>query len=171
MNIDPLALRAALGQYATGVAVVAAVDAQGRPVGLTVNSFASVSLSPPLVLWSLALGSTCLPTFEACSHFAVNVLAVDQADVSNRFAAKSGDKFEALPWSPGLGGAPLLAGCCAWFECRNEARHPGGDHVIIVGRIEKFARGAKPPLIFHGGRYCARTDLPAAPAVAKTRNP
>ena len=168
MDIDPLALRVALGQYATGVAVVTAVDGGGRLVGLTVNSFASVSLAPPLVLWSLALGSTCRPAFEACSHFAVNVLAVDQADVSNRFAMKSGDKFAALRWSPGLGGAPLLDGCCAWFECRNETRHTGGDHLIFIGRVERCARGDKAPLIFQGGGYCARADLPTAPAVPKT---
>jgi len=159
MNIDPLLLRVALGQYATGVAVVTAADADGRPVGLTVNSFASVSLDPPLVLWSLGRNSACLPAFKACSHFAVNVLAAEQVELSNRFAAAALDKFAHLEWTPGLGGAPLLAGCCARFECHNQTHHPGGDHLIFIGRVERFAREERPPLVFHGGRYCARTAL------------
>ncbi|MDD5250918.1 MAG: flavin reductase family protein [Rhodocyclaceae bacterium] len=159
MNIDPLLLRVALGQYATGVAIVTTVDADGRPMGLTVNSFASVSLDPPLVLWSLGRGSACVPSFKACSHFVVNVLAADQVELSNRFAAAALDKFAHLQWQPGLGGAPLLPGCCARFECSSEARHAGGDHLIFVGRVERFDREERPPLVFHGGRYCARIEL------------
>jgi len=153
MNIDTRALRNALGQYATGIAVVATRDADGRPVGLTVNSFASVSLDPPLVLWSLALTSAHLATFRACSHFAVNVLAADQQHMSQRFAMTGNDKFAALAWTPGRGGAPLLEGCCARFECRSEVQHPGGDHLILVGRVEAFDYTAQAPLLFHGGQY------------------
>jgi flavin reductase (DIM6/NTAB) family NADH-FMN oxidoreductase RutF len=164
MNMDPIALRNALGQYATGVAVVTTLDSQGRPTGLTVNSFASVSLDPPLVLWSLAQNSTCMAAFEACSHFAVNVLTAEQVALSNRFATTGLDRFADLAWTPGLGGAPLLPQVGAVFECRTEARHPGGDHTIFIGRVERFSHGEVPPLIFHAGRYCARTELPPIPA-------
>ena len=167
IHIDPAALRTALGQYATGVAVVTTLDADGRPTGLTVNSFASVSLDPPLVLWSLALTSACLPAFRACGHFVVNVLAADQVEISNRFAKTGHDKFADLSWTPGLGGAPLLEGCCAFFECSNEARHAGGDHLIFIGRVEHFGRHHKQPLLFHGGRYCERAELPHAPAIPR----
>lgn len=165
MNIDPIALRNALGQYATGVAIVTTLDAQARPVGLTVNSFASVSLDPPLVLWSLASGSNCLAAFQACRHFAVNVLTADQVALSNRFATNGIDKFADVAWTPGLGGIPLLAGTGAVFECRRETSHPGGDHIIFIGRVERFAHGEEHPLIFHAGRYCARSELP--PIAAK----
>lgn len=158
MSLDSLALRAALGQYATGVTVVTTLDAEGRPAGLTVNSFASVSLDPPLVLWSLAQTSACMQAFRSCEHFAVNVLAVDQFELSNRFALAGYDKFADIEWLPGLGGVPLLNGCCARFECRSQARHAGGDHVIFVGRIERFSREDRAPLVFHGGRYCSRGD-------------
>jgi flavin reductase (DIM6/NTAB) family NADH-FMN oxidoreductase RutF len=159
MKTDPLLLRVALGQYATGVAVVTTVDGDGRPLGLTINSFASVSLDPPLVLWSLGRSSACLPAFKACSHFAINVLAADQVELSNRFAAAALDKFAHLEWTPGLGGAPLLAGCCARFECASEARHAGGDHLILIGRVERFGHEKREPLVFHGGRYCTRIEL------------
>jgi len=94
-----------------------------------------------------------LPAFESCSHFAVNVLAADQAEFSQRFAQSQGDRFATVDWQTGAGGTPLLPGCCAWFECRNEMRYPGGDHLILVGCVENFRREDKPPLIFHGGRY------------------
>ncbi len=160
MAIDPIALRNALGQYATGVAIVTTLDGAGRPTGLTVNSFASVSLDPPLVLWSLAANSSCQAAFEACSHFAVNVLTADQVALANRFATNGIDKFAGVAWMPGLGGAPLLAGAGAVFECRSEARHAGGDHTIFIGRVERFAHDEAHPLIFHAGRYCARAELP-----------
>jgi 3-hydroxy-9,10-secoandrosta-1,3,5(10)-triene-9,17-dione monooxygenase reductase component len=164
-TIDPNALRNALGQYATGVAIVTTIDGAGRPAGLTVNSFASVSLDPPLVLWSLALNSSCLPAFEACSHFAVNVLTAEQIVLSNRFATNGIDKFADVEWSAGLGGAPVLKHVGAVFECRNEIRYAGGDHTIFIGRVERFAHGEAAPLLFHAGRYCARAELP--PLAAK----
>jgi 3-hydroxy-9,10-secoandrosta-1,3,5(10)-triene-9,17-dione monooxygenase reductase component len=166
MKIDPIALRNALGQYATGVAVVTTLDQEGRPTGLTINSFASVSLNPPLVLWSLALTSACLPAFDACEYFAVNVLTAEQVAISNRFASAGAgaEKFADVEWSAGLGGVPVLKGTGAVFECRSEARHPGGDHHIYIGRVERFAHGEVAPLIFHAGRYCARAELPPHPA-------
>ncbi|MDK9702967.1 MAG: flavin reductase family protein [Sulfuritalea sp.] len=151
--LDTRRLRDALGEYATGVAVITARAADGTPAGVTINSFASVSLQPPLVLWSLGLQSPALAVFESCSHYAVNVLAADQVEFSQRFAQSHGDKFAGIDMEVGAGGTPLLPGCSAWFECRNEMRHPGGDHLIFVGHVENFRRESKPPLIFHGGRY------------------
>lgn len=151
--LDTRSLRDALGEFATGVAVVTACSRDGQSVGVTINSFASVSLEPPLVLWSLGLQSPSLTVFEACSHYAVNILAADQVELSQRFSQSLNDKFAGIETKVGAGGTPLLPGCCAWFECRNELRYPGGDHVILVGHVENFSRQEKPPLIFHGGQY------------------
>ena len=152
-SFDARRFRDALGDFATGVAVVTARTADGQPVGVTINSFASVSLEPPLVLWNLGLHSPSLATFEACSHYAVNVLAADQIEFSQRFAQSQSDKFAGIAMTVGAGGTPLLPGCSAWFECRNDLRYPGGDHLIFVGYVEGFRREEKSPLIFHGGRY------------------
>lgn len=151
--LDSRSLRDALGEFATGVAVVTARAANGQPVGVTINSFASVSLEPPLVLWSLGLQSPSLAVFESCSHYAVNILAADQVELSQRFSQSQNDKFAGIDTTGGAGGTPLLPGCCAWFECRNEARYPGGDHIILLGYVEDFQRAERPPLIFHGGQY------------------
>lgn len=151
---DCRAFRDALGNFATGIAVVSALAPDGSYIGLTINSFNSVSLDPPLILWSLALSSPNLDAFRACSHYAVNILAADQRELSQRFATRGGDKFGGLSFREGLGGAPIIPGCCAWFECANEVRHPGGDHLIFIGRVERCARQAgRAPLIYHGGRY------------------
>lgn len=146
--------RRALGCFATGVTVLSTLDAEGHARGMTISSFNSVSLDPPLILWSLALDSPSLPTFRDASHYAVNVLAADQQALSNRFASRLSDRFEGVDTRSGLSGTPLLEGCCAWFECRHEATYPGGDHLIFVGRVERFA--AQPgvaPLLFHAGAY------------------
>lgn len=149
-----LEFRGALGRFATGIAVVAATTPAGEAIGLTVSSFNSVSLDPPLILWSLSLDSPNLPAFRCASHYAVNILAAEQREISDRFASRRSDRFVGLPWRSGLGGAPLIEGCCAWFECANEAQYPGGDHLIFVGHVERFAQGeAESPLIFHSGRY------------------
>ncbi len=150
---DHRALRDALGAFATGVTVVTALDPAGRAIGLTVNSFNTVSLDPPLVLWSLSLVSPNLAAFRAASHFAVNVLAADQQAVSERFAQRNSDKFADIDWRGGLGGAPLLSGCCAILECSSETQHAGGDHLIFIGRIQRHSWQNKAPLVFHGGRY------------------
>lgn len=157
---DTLALRQALGEFATGITVVTARadDADGgQLVGLTVNSFASVSLAPPLVLWSLGLGAASLRVFQTCKHFAVNVLAADQIDLSQRFAQPKPDKFAGLEITEGRGGTALLPGCCAWFECRCVARHEGGDHLILIGEVDHFRRAPREPLLYHRGAY-ARLD-------------
>lgn len=153
IQFDSRSLRDALGEFATGVAVVTARGADGQPVGVTINSFASVSLEPPLVLWSLGLHSPSLAAFESCSHYAVNILAADQVEFSQRFSQAQEDRFAGIALEVGAGGTPLLPGCSAWFECRNEIRYPGGDHVILVGFVENFRREPKAPLVFHGGRY------------------
>ncbi len=155
---DTLALRAALGAFATGVTVITALAPNGHHIGLTVSSFNAVSLEPPLIVWSLSLRSHSLLAFREADRYAVNVLAQGQAELSQRFAMPLEDKFANLDLSYGLGGVPLLPGCCAWFECRNEARYSGGDHLILIGHVERYARSDKEPLIFHGGRYRALRD-------------
>lgn len=153
-ELDTRALRDTLGRYATGVAVVTAIDPDGHPIGLTVNSFAAVSLEPPLVLWSLANSSHNFAAFRQASHHCINILTADQQDLSNRFATWPTDRFAGLKWQPGCGGVPVIEGCCAWFEVRNGIQHPSGDHLIFVGQVERFRQGsAAAPLLFHGGRY------------------
>jgi flavin reductase (DIM6/NTAB) family NADH-FMN oxidoreductase RutF len=152
-SFDTRAFRCALGQFATGIAVVTACGKDGLLAGLTVNSFASVSLDPPLVLWSLGSHSPALSLFRECTHYAINVLAADQTDVSQRFATSQADKFAGLEFSAGLGGAPVLPGCLASFECRNEAIHTGGDHIILIGHVERFTAGEGSPLLYFGGGY------------------
>jgi flavin reductase (DIM6/NTAB) family NADH-FMN oxidoreductase RutF len=147
------AFRDALGHFPTGVTVITTRNAAGEPVGITVNSFNSVSLGPPLVLWSLAQYSPNLPIFQECTHYAVNVLSSDQVELSRRFGSTQEDKFEGVAWEDGLGGAPLIAGCAAHFECANQFRHYGGDHIIFVGQVERFARFDKPSLVFSRSRY------------------
>jgi flavin reductase (DIM6/NTAB) family NADH-FMN oxidoreductase RutF len=146
--------RAALGQFATGVTIVTAVDPQGRLIGLTANSFNSVSLTPPLVLWSLSKQSTSMPGLVAATSYAINVLGADQQLLAERFARKGIDRFDGVAWKPGLSGAPLLPGVVATFECKQRSHHDEGDHLIFVGEVTHCSRrlGAA-PLLFHGGRF------------------
>ncbi|MDP6173192.1 MAG: flavin reductase [Rhodospirillales bacterium] len=146
-------LRDCLGQFATGVTVVTVKAADGSLVGLTANSFSSVSLDPPLVLWSLQKEAASLPVFKDASYYAINVLGADQMDISNHFARPAEDKFEGVDYSLGASGAPLIDGCVAWFECRNEITHEGGDHLIFVGHVERFDHAERPALLFVAGRY------------------
>jgi 3-hydroxy-9,10-secoandrosta-1,3,5(10)-triene-9,17-dione monooxygenase reductase component len=146
-------LRAALGTFATGVTIVTTTDADGLPVGVTASSFNSVSLDPPLILWSLAKSSLSYAAFAASGHFAVHVLADDQADLSARFARSQSDKWEGLEWRKGEEGSPLLNECLSLFECRTHAQYDGGDHVIFVGEVVGFEAHDKDPLLFHAGRY------------------
>lgn len=152
---DPRQFRNALGHFATGVAIVTTRDAHGGAIGLTINSFASVSLEPPLVLWSLAKNAWSVAAFEAAGFFAIHVLAEDQRELSNRFARASEDKFAGVKTSAGLGGVPLLPGCPAVFQCSTEHHYDGGDHVIVVGRVQSFHTEERPPLLFHRGQYLA----------------
>jgi flavin reductase (DIM6/NTAB) family NADH-FMN oxidoreductase RutF len=152
--------RVALGTFATGVTIVTGRDANGARIGLTANSFASVSLTPPLVLWSLARAAGSMPAFARGSHYAINILAADQRELAERFASKTlVDRFAGLAWREGVGGAPLLDGAAAVLECFNRSRYEEGDHVIFVGEVEHCTtRPGASPLIFHGGRYF--TELP-----------
>ena len=148
------AFRDTLGMFPTGVTVITARASSGEPVGLTVSSFNSVSLAPPLVVWSLSGHLPSVPVFESAAVYAINILAEDQQDLSRRFASRGEDKFAGLAFTEGLDGVPLLAGCCAWFECRQYARHPGGDHIVFIGEVARFERDAtKKPLLFQGGAY------------------
>ena len=150
--------RAALGQFATGITIVTARDAEGRLVGLTANSFNSVSLSPPLVLWSLAKQSTSMSGFLSATHYAINVLAADQRLLAERFASKGIDRFEGTAWHAGLSGAPVIDGAVAVFECSHRSQHDEGDHVIFVGKVEHCSRRiGVAPLLFHGGRFFSDT--------------
>jgi 3-hydroxy-9,10-secoandrosta-1,3,5(10)-triene-9,17-dione monooxygenase reductase component len=159
-DIDPRAFRDALGTFATGVTVVTTRLPDGLCTGLTVSSFNSVSLRPPLIVWSLSLNSPSVAAFRDCAYYAVNVLAEDQVELSRRFALPKIAKFADQPFTLGPHGSPLLPDCCAHFECRNELRHDGGDHIMLIGRVESFERSDRPPLIFHGGMYRALKDLP-----------
>ncbi len=172
-SFDSRELRQVLGSFVTGVTVITTVDAQGRPHGMTVNSFSSVSLDPPLVLWSQALTAPSHPVFNASGRFAVNILADDQVDLSNRFARGGADKFAGTAVEAGLGGVPLIAGCAAHLECRKVHCYPGGDHVVYIGEVERIRRAAqRPPLVFGGGRYLVAQphDMGPAPADAPTAN-
>jgi flavin reductase (DIM6/NTAB) family NADH-FMN oxidoreductase RutF len=159
-EFDERRLRDALGQFATGVTVVTTMTPTG-PLGITANSFASVSLDPPLVLWSPARKSARFPAFEAASHFAIHVLGHDQRALAEHFAAPlsgESDAFEGFAVGAGAGGAPLLGGCAARFECRHAAGHDGGDHMIVVGEVLRLERRDVPPLIYYRGGYTGLAD-------------
>lgn len=153
-------LRAALGRFATGVTIVTACLPDGQPVGLTVSSFSSVSLAPPLVLWSLAHTSGSMGAFLQTSHYAIHVLNKEQRALAERFASKGVDRWQDLPWATGAGGVPLLPGAVAMFECRSRSRYDEGDHVIFVGEVERCAhRTDLAPLLYHGGRLLTEPAL------------
>lgn len=151
--LDARALRGVLGRFATGVTIVTCLDARGERVGLTANSFNALSLDPPLILWSLRQASPSLAAFSGAAHFAVNVLAESQVDLSRRFASAVPDKFAEGVWSEGLGGAPVLTGAAAVLECALSVQQEAGDHRLFIGRVERVADLAIPPLLFHGGHY------------------
>ena len=151
---DTRALRTAFGRFATGVTVITATAPDGESAGLTANSFSSVSLDPPLLLWCLGKASDCLPVFSRAEHFVINILAESQRDVAQCFATKLIDRFAQVSWRAGTCGAPRIDDCVAWFECRVAARHDAGDHIIVVGEVEHFGHNEdKPPLLFYAGRY------------------
>ncbi|MBO9648493.1 MAG: flavin reductase family protein [Variovorax sp.] len=152
--------RASLGMFATGVTIVTARSASGALIGLTANSFNSVSLDPPLVLWSLARRAASMAAFSAGSHYAINILSSSQKDLAERFSSKNVDRWAQVAYTEGVGGAPLLEGAAACFECFNRSRYDEGDHVIFVGEVERCTHtpGAS-PLLFHGGRFYTEHPL------------
>lgn len=153
--IDPKLFRQLLGCFPTGVAVITTTSAEGRPVGLTCNSFSSVSLEPPLVLFSLRKASSLLATFVQADSFAINILSQSQDALSGRFASsKISDKFEGVDWAPGPLGTPLIDDCLASFECRVHARHEAGDHDIFIGEVRHMGTGSSEhALVFYKGAY------------------
>jgi 3-hydroxy-9,10-secoandrosta-1,3,5(10)-triene-9,17-dione monooxygenase reductase component len=165
MSIEPAQLRKALGSFATGVTIVTTYGEDGKDYGLTANSFNSVSMDPPMVLWSLGKKSTSLVVFSRASHFAVHVLASDQEDISNRFAKSGTDKFAGCTVERGHGNVPLLDGCSAIFECRVAHQYEGGDHIIFVGEVLNFDSVSRPPLVFHAGQYGSVMKRPVEPAL------
>lgn len=166
-DFEPPHFRQALSRFATGVTVVTTRGPEALPgqapapsfVGITASSFNSVSLSPPLVLWSLGLHAGSLPLFHAGTHYVINVLADDQLAVCQRFAYGQGDRFAGLDYRLGHSGLPILGGALAWFECHNRSRYEEGDHVIFVGEVERcgFAEGR--PLVFQGGQFATTQAL------------
>ncbi|MGZ4426800.1 MAG: flavin reductase [Nocardioidaceae bacterium] len=158
-RFDTRDLRRALGQYATGVTVVTTQDDDGRRWGMTANSFTSVSLNPPIVLWAAAKSSPSMPAFESASRFAVNVLAGDQHHLSRQFSTSGGDKFEGAPVTS-ADGLPVLTGTVAHFVCRTTDRVDAGDHVVIFGEVESYDAPGGEPLVFHSGFYRLATRHP-----------
>jgi len=161
-TIDPREFRNALGAFATGVTIITTRADDGTPVGITANSFNSVSLDPPMVLWSLAKTSNSLPAFETAEHWAVHILSEEQEELSNRFARRGADKFAGADASEGIAGLPLLPGCATRLQCRTTAVHEGGDHWIFVGQVLAFDRNDVQPLAFHAGAYAVVTRKPCA---------
>ena len=150
---DAQQFRQALAQFATGVTVITTRLADGSFRGLTASSFNSVSLDPPLVLWSLGAGANSMPIFSGNSHYVINVLGAGQAALAERFSRRSDDPFAGVPYTLSRTGQPILGGVSAWFECHNRSRYPEGDHVIFVGEVEQCARQPQESLIFHDGRF------------------
>ena len=149
-----------MGMFATGVTIVTLRTPQGVPMGLTVNSFNSVSMHPPLVVWSLATRSQSLAAFLAAPHYAINVLSADQHALALGFASSTGDRWQGVDWRPGADGAPLIGGAIAHFECVNQHHQTEGDHVLFIGRVERCCHRAEAaPLIFHGGKFFAEQPL------------
>ena len=163
-SFDPKAFRNALGMFATGVTIVTARADDGTPVGITVNSFNSVSLSPPMVLWSLAKSARSLPVFSGSPHWNVHILSNEQEALSNRFARAGEDKFSGLALHTAVNGAPLIPGCSARFQCRTAFQYEGGDHVIFVGEVVEYDSSPLPPLLYVTGGYALAARKAAAVA-------
>lgn len=152
-DLDPTLLRRAFGAFPTGVTVTATRAADGAPVGFTANSFASVSLDPPLLLVCMAFSASGLPHFRVAESFAVSVLSADQRDVSNTFARPGVDRFSAASWRSAGSGAPVIEGAAAWFDCAVARRIEAGDHLVLIGRVLDFADALAAPLGYHRGGY------------------
>lgn len=153
-------LRRALGTFATGVTIITTRNGAGELFGLTANSFTSISLDPPLVLWSQSRSAASYPAFAEATHFGVSVLGGEHRALSLRFAQPHEDKFEGIDFTLGVYGVPLISGAAAHFECRREEGHSGGDHVIFIGRVERYDYVVKPTLLFCHGKYHLAQELP-----------
>jgi flavin-dependent trigonelline monooxygenase, reductase component len=162
MTFDPRALRDAFGAFLTGVTVVTIVDAEGHPLGFTANSFTSVSLDPPLLLVCLAKSSRNCDSFRTARGYAVNILSAEQKEVSNTFARPVPDRFATIGWAPGPHGSPVLDGVAAWFDCALHDLVDGGDHLILIGRVEAFHNAGSVGLGYARGGYFSPTMLDKA---------
>ncbi|MEP4892550.1 MAG: flavin reductase [Aliiglaciecola sp.] len=161
-KFDKRDFRTALGQFPTGVTVITTVDENGSPIGCTASSFNSVSIDPALVLWSIDKGAFSKSIFANAEYFAINVLSENQVETSNKFAGRGEDKFKDVSFSEGLGGAPLLEGCGAQFECKTWNVYEGGDHLIIVGEVLKYNHDdSLTPLAFSRGSYAITSTHPS----------
>ncbi|HNP36288.1 MAG TPA: flavin reductase family protein [Woeseiaceae bacterium] len=158
MSIDSSEFRRALGCFPTGVAVVTTANEHGVQAGITISSFSSVSLDPPLVLWSIARDAVSYEQYMNARYFAVHVLSARDKHISDRFSQRGGDKFRGLDCRPGIGNVPILPEFSACFECETEHRYDGGDHKIIVGRVLRLEVHDKAPLIFHRGQFLENGD-------------
>lgn len=154
-GFDSVHFRQALSQFATGVTVITTRLADGSFRGLTASSFNSVSLDPPLVLWSLGTSANSLPIFSGNSHYVINVLAAGQKELALRFSRRTDNPFADIDYNLSRTGQPILKGVSAWFECHNRSRYPEGDHVIFVGEVEDCAVHPQASLIFHGGQFAS----------------
>lgn len=153
VQIDPMKFRRALGNFATGVTIMTAQNVEGEKVGVTANSFNSVSLDPALILWSIDKKSSSFHVFEQATHFAVNILSGSQIELSNKFSRRNIDKYEGTSYREGAGAAPILDNCSAVFECERHQVLEGGDHWIIVGKVVNFHDEGRSPLVYHQGAY------------------
>lgn len=153
MPVDSTAFRSALARFASGITVVTSRDGDGRDVGMTVSAFSSLSLSPPLILLCVDHAASVAPVLCHTDHFAVNILAADQESLSRRFAEREVDRFDGVAFTRGLQGIALLGGAVAHLECRTDARHPGGDHTILVGEVLAAAVHERDPLLYHRSGY------------------
>ena len=160
VQIDPIKFRRALGNFATGVTIMTAQNAEGEKVGVTANSFNSVSLDPALILWSIDKNSSSFHVFEQATHFAVNILSGSQIELSNKFSRRNIDKYEGTSYREGAGTAPILDNCSAVFECERHQILEGGDHWIIVGKVVNFHDEGRSPLVYHQGAYSGVTPHP-----------
>jgi len=152
-EFDPKAFRRALGNFATGVTIITTRGPDGTNIGVTASSFSSLSLDPPLILWSSIKETPSCKVFESASHFAVNILASDQMEMSNHFARQQEDKFAGIEWQEGIGGSPIFPDCAGRFQCESYNKLDGGDHWIFVGRVLAFDDYGRSPLCFHQGSY------------------
>jgi flavin reductase (DIM6/NTAB) family NADH-FMN oxidoreductase RutF len=157
-NFDQIQLRRALASFATGVTVVTTMHDKTAPVGITVNSFTSVSLDPPLILWCLGNDTDSYDIFANCTHFAVHVLHQEQEEISQIFSTKNSSKFTDIDWETGEFGSPLLKDFASCFQCETETTYAGGDHIILLGRVKSIETQKKQPLVYHNSAYCRISD-------------
>lgn len=164
MKFDSRTLRNALGQYVTGVTVITTLSPNSDKIGITANSFNSVSLDPPLVLWSVDKAARSFGAFHKAEHFAIHILGEDQRELSKQFASAQTDKFYGINTQPGLGGVPLIQECAVCLECTAYGQHPAGDHVIYIAEVRRLTvKSGVEPLVYHRGDYRLLAKHPSAP--------